>query len=359
MNRMDEIIDLLRQKDFQKYLYSWENLSDEKKSNVLSEFNLNHQDIEFARTLLLSLDFKECEQTEDDVDNSLEETIWKIAEREKKLTPSQNKLRKIVTTFSRIAAILLLPLLVYTIFFRNNITVPEIEPQMLTVISQPGTVTKLILPDSTETFLNAGSSITYPSYFEGNERKVSISGEAYFNVVKNKDMPMVVHTNDLNVKVYGTSFNVTAFPAENYTKVTLVEGSIALSLHGKRINGSNEYKMVPGQTITYAEVASKLAVEFKDPLLYTSWKDGKLIFRNTTFESVLEQLARKYNVQIVLKDNSLASIPMDATFTNETVDDILRLLSYGTPFMYSYEKPQKLSDGTFTKSKIYIEKRTN
>ena len=230
---------------------------------------------------------------------------------------------------------------------------------MLTVISQPGTITKLILPDSTETFLNAGSSITYPSYFEGDERKVSISGEAYFHVVKNEKMPMVVHTNDLNVKVYGTSFNVNAFPTENFTKVTLVEGSVSLSLNGKKINGKEEFKMVPGQTVTYAEVASKMAVEFKDPLLYTSWIEGKIIFKNTTFESVLEQLARKYNVQIVLKDKSLASIPMDATFTNETVDDILRLLSYGIEFIYYYEKPQKLNDGTFTKSKIYIEKKTN
>lgn len=127
-----------------------------------------------------------------------------------------------------------------------------------------------------------------------------------------------------------------------------------MSSPSEKYKGKNEFYIEPGQTITYFDNSKELIVKNDDTYFYTSWKDGILIFKNNTFETVLKQLSCKYNVDIELKDNDLASIPLDATFKDENINEILRLLSLSTPFQFYYGSPQKLSDGTFAKSKIYI-----
>jgi len=98
-----------------------------------------------------------------------------------------------------------------------------------------------------------------------------------------------------------------------------------------------------------------LNVEDVDTYPFTAWKEGLLVFRNTTFDLVLRQLSRKFNVDIELKNKQLASIPMDATFRDENINEILRLLSLSTRFKYRYAPTRKLPDGSFERSKIYIE----
>lgn len=227
---------------------------------------------------------------------------------------------------------------------------------MVTISSQAGTVSKVILPDGSKVFLNAESSITYPNHFSGNTRRVSLTGEGYFMVVKNKNVPMIVSARDLDFKVYGTSFNLNSFPSEDYTRVTLVEGSISLSSKIGKFDGQDEYFIKSGQTVTYHEESKELKVENADTYPVTAWKDGLLVFRNTTFDSVLKQLSRKFNVTIELKDRKLASIPMDATFRDENINEILRLLALSTRFKYRYAPTKRLPDGSFERSKIYVEK---
>jgi ferric-dicitrate binding protein FerR (iron transport regulator) len=157
--------------------------------------------------------------------------------------------------------------------------------------------------------------------------------------------------------VYGTSFNVNALESAKFVKVTLIEGSVSLSSKGEKIEGKNEFFITPGQTVTYQQNTKDVTLQTDDTFLYTAWKNGIIIFRNKTFASVLQQLSEKFNVDIELKDNSLAAIPMDATFRDENINEILRLLALSTPFRYHYGEQQKLADGTFAKSKIYIERK--
>ena len=234
---------------------------------------------------------------------------------------------------------------------------PEAVSQLVTVSSQAGTITRLTLPDGRKVCLNAGSSISYPNFFDGNSRKVSMTGEAYFEVVKNKKLPMVVSAGNVDLKVYGTSFNVNAFPFEDFVNVTLVEGSVSLSSPSGNFNGKNEFFIEPGQTVTFNEESKKLIVKNEDTFYYTAWKDGLLVFKDNTFATVLKQLSRKFNIDIELKDHTLSLIPLDATFRDENINEILMLLSLSTPFKYYYKSPVKLPDGTFAKSKIYIEKK--
>ena len=358
MKRAEDISILITDKNFQKLLSDWTGFNEEKKAEVYSEYGLTAKDVELLLQLWFGLDFHSFEHPKALIEEALAETVWKMAER-KNIHSGKRPIRRLYEQFARIAAILIIPIIIYTTyiqFFKVDQNLAEATSQLITVSSQAGTITNLALPDGSNVYLNAGSSISYPSHFDGDIRNVLLTGEAYFQVVKNKKVPMVVSAGNVNLKVYGTSFNVNAFPSEASVKVTLVEGSVSLSSPSGKLKGMDEFFIEPGQTVTYFDDSNKLTVQNEDTFFYTAWKDGILVFRNNTFATVLKQLSRKFNVDIELKDQNLASIPMDATFRDENINEILRLLALSTPFRYYYESPKKLPDGTFAKSKIYIDK---
>lgn len=359
MKRGEDISFLVTDKKFQNILSEWADFSVEERADACREYELTVKEVEILRQLWFGLDFNQFKHSQTTIEEALDETIWKIAER-KKSSSGKTPIRKLYEQFAKIAAILIVPILLYTTyiqFVKVNTPVYEVTAQMITVKSQPGTITKLTLPDGSKVCLNAGSSVSYPNYFKGCSREVSLTGEAYFEVVKNKKVPMIVSAGNVNLKVYGTSFNVNAFPSEKFVKVTLVEGCVSLSSPSRTFKDKNEFFINPGQTVTYFDSLKELVVQKENTFLYTAWKDGLLVFKNNSFASVLTQLSRKFNVDIDLKDQTLALIPMDATFKDENINEILRLLSLSTPFEYHYGSPVKLSDGTYAKSKIYVEKK--
>lgn len=358
MRRTDDISILLTDKDFQRILRKWNYLSDEEKAEVNRKYDLNEGDVAILRHLWSGLDFHQFHYPKGKIEDILDETIWKMAER--KIVPAgKTEVKKLYESFSRIAAILIIPIILYTAyiqFVKENPVMLQSAEQMVTVSSQPGTITKLILPDGSHVWLNSASSISYPKSFNRSIREVTLTGEAYFEVTKEKQVPMVVSAGDVRVKVYGTSFNVNAFSSEKTVKVTLIEGSVSFSSLSHKVNTKNEFFIEPGQTVAFDKDSKKMVVQNEDPFFYTAWKDGFMVFRNTSFETVLKRLSQKFNVDIELKDQTLAAIPMDARFRDESINEILRLLSSGTPFKYYYETPRKLPDGTFARSKIWIEK---
>lgn len=359
MKRTEDISILITDKSFQKILLEWGDLTETRKAEIYSEYELTADDMVVLQQMWLSLDFRTFEHPESEVEKALEETIWKLSERNN-ISVQGTPLRKLYEQFARIAAILIIPVIFYTTyiqFFGQDKAITEVASQQITITSQAGTITKLALPDGSKVYLNSGSTISYPTKFDGHSRNVALTGEGYFEVVKNMKVPMVVSAGNVNLKVYGTSFNVNARLIENSVKVTLVEGSVALSSPTGKIEGENEFFITPGQTATYNEDSKNLILQNEDTFFYTAWKDGVLIFRNNTFETVLKQLSYKFNVDIELRERSLASISLDATFRDENINEILRLLALSTPFQFYYGTPQKLHDGTFAKSKIFIEKK--
>ncbi|HBL75585.1 MAG: hypothetical protein A2W90_05250 [Bacteroidetes bacterium GWF2_42_66] len=359
MKRAEDISILITDKNFQKLLPGWAGFTEEEKAEVYREYELTAKDIEILQQLWLGLDFHPSELSSEIIESALDETIWKVAERNN-VTTRKIGFQKVYEQFSKIAAILIIPILLYTTyfqFFKTDASEPVGSQQIITVNSQPGTISNLTLPDGSKVYLNAESTISYPNFFIGEKREVSISGEAYFEVVKNREMPMEISSGNVKLKVYGTSFNVNAYQDEESAKITLVEGSVSLSSSLGRFNGKEEFFIEPGQTVTFYSNSKKLEVENKDIFLYTAWKDGLLVFKNTSFESVLKLLSRRFNIDIELVSKNLASIPMDATFRDENINEILRLLSLGTSFKYYYGPQHKLPDGTFEKSRIYIENK--
>jgi transmembrane sensor len=173
----------------------------------------------------------------------------------------------------------------------------------LNTISTPrGGQYQVALPDGTRVWLNAASSLTFPVRFAGPERRVELTGEAYFEVAKNKDQPFKVACHHTEVQVLGTNFNIMAYPDEGEIKTTLLDGSVKIK------NGSDEQLLVPGQqAIDKSE--GRLRVVEANLEEVVAWKNGYFIFHNTDIHDIMRQAARWYDVEVAYEGN-----PKDAVF---------------------------------------------
>ena len=186
-------------------------------------------------------------------------------------------------------------LLAYSI---NGQQVTENDATFFNTISTPrGGQYQVTLSDGTRVWLNAASSIRFPVMFAGKERKVEITGEAYFEVAKNKQMPFKVKVNSSEIEVLGTHFNVNAYNDEAATRTTLLEGSVKI----KKDNYSA--LLLPGQQSQVTKNGEIKVVNNADTEEVVAWKDGLFILKKADIPSVLRQIARWYDVDIVYKGN--------------------------------------------------------
>ena len=155
----------------------------------------------------------------------------------------------------------------------------------------------LVLADGTRVWLNSESSLRYPVQFAGNSRKVELTGEAYFEVTHNPHKPFIIKSYDTEVKVLGTSFNVSSYEDEEYIATTLVEGSVEVSCLG------NKELLVPGYQAVVKRGDNRFNINQVNTDLYTSWKDGVFRFKNQSLEEICHQLSRWYNVEFFFTDH--------------------------------------------------------
>ncbi|MFC0513777.1 FecR family protein [Mucilaginibacter angelicae] len=167
-------------------------------------------------------------------------------------------------------------------------------PVINTMSTPRGGQYNLQLPDGTVVMLNAESSISYPTAFTGKSRNVTITGEAYFEVAKNKKMPFIVSFGDQKVEVLGTHFDIRTYQEQPY-KTTLLEGSVKIS------TGNEKQLLVPGQQAVYNANAKKFDVKTVDTEDIVAWKNGLFLFDNTDLDDVMLELARWYNVEVIYK----------------------------------------------------------
>ena len=152
---------------------------------------------------------------------------------------------------------------------------------------------KLVLPDGSKVWLNAGSSIRYPTAFKGKTREVEINGEAYFEVAHNASKPFRVKTGNIIIEDIGTAFNINAYGDEPAVKTTLVEGSIRLHA------GSNNKILRPGMQGAVPQGETSIATNNVDVDEIIAWKEGLFNFNNLDIETVMRQIGRWYNMQII------------------------------------------------------------
>lgn len=178
----------------------------------------------------------------------------------------------------------------------------------------------LILPDGSKVWLNAGSSITYPTAFTGTERKVNVTGEAFFEVARNAAMPFRVTANNTTVDVLGTHFNINAYADEATIKTTLVEGAVRVSAHHRQLI------LKPGQQAKVGQSDVQVTDQV-DLSAITAWKEGYFSFTNADLPTVMRELARWYNLEVSYE----GKIP-DRVFNGEigrslTLSQVLKGLS--------------------------------
>ncbi|TCC96437.1 FecR family protein [Pedobacter hiemivivus] len=191
-----------------------------------------------------------------------------------------------------------------TIIYNIDPSVPEKKAQsgvlLYNTISTPrGGKYQLNLPDGSKVWLNAASMLKFPVVFAVNERRVELTGEAYFEVAKNKHQPFHVKTTKQDVEVLGTHFNVSAYRDENEVKTTLLEGSVKIIALSKQSNAKTSADVIlkPGEQARLVE--SQLSVAKADIDEVMSWKNGMFEFNNCDLTSIMRQASRWYDVDVV------------------------------------------------------------
>ena len=161
-----------------------------------------------------------------------------------------------------------------------------------TLVIPVGGLYELELSDGTRVWLNSVSQLRYPVQFTGKERKVYLFGEAYFDVRTDSLRPFVVESGGMNVRVYGTEFNVTAYRDEKL-RTTLVQGKV-----GIKVDGEKELLLRPGQMAEYDAQTKHLEVQEVNTYLYTAWKEGTFAFKDETIEEIMGRLSRWYDLNV-------------------------------------------------------------
>ena len=205
------------------------------------------------------------------------------------------------------------------------------------------------MPDGSSGWLNSGSVLKFAQPFV-NDRKLSLTGEAYFDVKHLDDSDFKVAFADLYVNVLGTKFNVMAYDDEDIAEVILEQGSIYILNEEEKLISNVE----PNQKFTLNKRLKSASLEQVDASSYTSWKEGKLIFRNEPITNVVKRLGRWYNVDFVLADDQLLDISYRATFVNEQLEEVLKLLSFSAPIRYEIEDRKMNDDHEFIKRKVIL-----
>ena len=259
-----------------------------------------------------------------------------------------------------VAAIFLLPLLGYSGYVTyQNFSLKKMmidHVVMQTISSRQGMVSRLLLADGTRVWLNSGSELQFPNRFLGDFREVKLKGEAYFEVVKNKNQPFRVNANELNVEVLGTSFDVANYKEEKRAEVILVEGKVSLvAKEGDKITGGGT--LLPGQRGVYCVETRKMLTEEVSVDKYIAWRDGNLIFRDDKMEEVVKRMSRWFNVEIFINDPEIKSYIYKATFRNENLLQVLNLLKISAPIDFRITERKALKNGEFTKQKVYLMKK--
>jgi transmembrane sensor len=240
----------------------------------------------------------------------------------------------------------------YFLFRPKNIEPPQ-EQTYNESFAAFGTRFTLILSDGTSVCLNSGSSIKYPNKFIGNKRTVFLKGEAYFDVVSDPQKPFIVETSSVNVKAIGTKFNVSEYAGSDKVEVTLITGKVEVSMTDKS-NNISASKLEINQHFSFNKVNKTITINNEDSYKYIAWKDGKLVFRNEPLREVVNKISQVFNVDIEIRGSEIQNYNLRATFQDESLSEILKLLTISSPVDYIELKRDPLPDGSFSRKKVII-----
>jgi ferric-dicitrate binding protein FerR (iron transport regulator) len=294
-----------------------------------------------------------------------DETIkqeWKLLKQ--KVSNSEKPVNKFLYWLPRVAAVFLLGA-IFSFAISYQIYNPKNSEIVYHEINTPaGAKSKVTLPDGTIIWLNASSNLKYSNQFNKKNREVYLTGEAYFDVETNPSKVFLVRTTELNIKAYGTTFNVKSYPEEGTIETTLIEGSIGITRTTFENKKNDEVILEPNQRVVYyrrnkavekeniiddnnseldeeaepnAKPEQKLTyliskgIKAKD---FTSWKDGTLFITSETLKELAIKLERKYDVKIHFVDEKIENLKFTGSIQNETIEQVIEAIGIAANIKY-------------------------
>lgn len=262
----------------------------------------------------------------------------------------RNKNRQLVLNVTRNVAAVLLPLfLIFQYLINPAIQNSKAEKEMITLVAAPGMVISTILPDGSKVWLNSQSAISYPQVFKKKERNVELTGEAYFNVKSTSEKRFnVLLSNGLKISAYGTEFNINSYKEDKTAEITLASGNVEIIDREHKIDLNVDEKAV------FDKITQIIKTVNTDTYVDTAWKDGRMVFRRAKLDLIAARLEKKFGVDIHLNSEKLKEYEYTATFTDETLEDILDLLSMSAPIQYTIKKQKQLDNKTYSHREVLI-----
>jgi len=264
-------------------------------------------------------------------EKEVEKRIWTKLQEQIQAKPAPEKL-PLWKKYSRIAASILIPLFCVGLGYYVSENKSKQVDNKTTVRVEVGQKANIQLPDGTHVWLNSAGLLTYDNTYNKKERIVYLQGEAYFEVNKDKKRPFIVKANDISVEALGTTFNVKAYPDDNYVTAILLEGSIRVS------SMSQSEALKPNEKLTFNKSNGQFT---KGALLdadkNVSWVNNQLAFEQERLEDIAKTLERMYSIRIRFASGSLKNIRFSGSIKNNNLENVLQLLTFVSPIRYSME----------------------
>jgi len=234
----------------------------------------------------------------------------------------------VLNIFLKYAAIFILILSIPSLYFyfkNENKPAQTANVFNTVVVTENSQRSKVILPDSSVVWLNAGTRVTYNSDFGQANRNVILVGQAFFQVTKNKNLPFIVTCKELKVKVLGTRFDVDAYPNNENINVALETGIVEL-LHAE--NDTFHYQLIPGELAQFNIYSKKVAVKKVNIDRVSAWTQGILYFNDSPMEEVLSKLERRFDIDIDVRNRKIYNSVFTGTIKNEPLEEIVKSIEY-------------------------------
>lgn len=329
---------------FQRFVHDNYSLDDEKQ--VASSFK---QEKEADLRELLQGDWKEslkATTTPKDLKHILHR-IHFILNSNQELR-KDNWSKKLLSVYSRIAAILLLPLAIWAVFNYAGFSFGSNQSATAEIHAPQNARVSFQLPDGSKGWLKNGSTLEYGIGFHN--RHVKLDGEGYFDVVHDPEQPFVVKGPYSEIRVLGTTFNAAMWPNELVTEVVLESGTVQFSYEGQ----DQAITLTPGQKLIFNRKEDMVAVEEVNTLVSCAWKDGLLMFRGDNLIEVGKQIGRWFNVDVEVVGENAKDYKIRATFKDENLEEVLRMLKLSSGIDYKIIDGKKLEDGSYTRKKVIL-----
>lgn len=246
-----------------------------------------------------------------------------------RISSLKSRMNRLFIVLSKAAAVLFIPLFAAVLYFYVNQVGSN---ELLTLFTQKGEQTNVILPDGSKVWLNVDTKLSYPVNYGVNSRNLELEGEAYFEVEKNEELPFEVTSGNIITKAIGTRFVVSAYPESSEIRSSLVNGSVEVKY------GKVHEILKPGQQLVFNKNKPGITIKSFNENYELAWKNDELVFRLTSFDNVIVKLEKWYDVNIEYNPVIFKSETLTVRFEKyETLEQILRVIAKANGFKYTIE----------------------